>query len=184
MPAAAVFKEVSSADTIGNAYFSLAVHCLPRGWDDLHVVTSEFHMPRSRRIFEWLCGLAGASFGRRYALTFHAVPDEGAMPPEVLAARAAREAQSLRNLEETIEKIPDFAAACHWLHTEHKVGGRAHRRPAAPPRRRGGLTPRGSATPWRASTRSAGRPTRTTSPSAATEPPRRAARVGGGGRGL
>ena len=120
MPAAAVFKEVSSADTIGNAYFSLAVHCLPRGWDDLHVVTSEFHMPRSRRIFEWLCGLAGASFGRRFALTFHAVPDEGAMPPEVLAARAAREAQSLRNLEETIEKVPDFAAACHWLHTEHK----------------------------------------------------------------
>ena len=118
--AAAVFKEVSSADTIGNAYFSLAVHCLPRGWDDLHVVTSEFHMPRSRRIFEWLCGLAGASFGRRFALTFHAVPDEGAMPPEVLAARAAREAQSLRNLEETIEKVPDFAAACHWLHTEHK----------------------------------------------------------------
>lgn len=41
-----LLREVSSYDTIGNAYFALTIHALPRKWRRLCVVTSDFHMPR------------------------------------------------------------------------------------------------------------------------------------------
>ena len=115
-----IFKETASYDTIGNAYFSLACHCIPRRWTRLRVVTSEFHLDRTRLAFEWLSGLAGADLQRDFDLEFCEVPDDGAMPGEVLAARRAREAQSVRNLEEEMRRIQTFAAASKWLHSEHR----------------------------------------------------------------
>jgi hypothetical protein len=44
---------------VGNAYFSLSVHALPAGWRRLAVVTSDFHMPRTRALFAGIYGLAG-----------------------------------------------------------------------------------------------------------------------------
>jgi hypothetical protein len=41
-----------SMDTIGNAYAALMMHCVPRNLRNLLVITSDFHMPRSRSIFE------------------------------------------------------------------------------------------------------------------------------------
>ena len=62
------------------------------------IVTSAFHMPRSRAIFERCFALAGDSlYGdcSHFQLDFHAVRDEGAFPEDVLAARHQREAKSL-----------------------------------------------------------------------------------------
>lgn len=62
------------------------------------IVTSSFHMPRSRAIFERCFSLAGETlWGTRayFDLDYHAVHDEGAFPEDVLAARLQREAQSL-----------------------------------------------------------------------------------------
>jgi hypothetical protein len=59
-PSALLFKEWASYDTIGNGYFSLTQHVIPRRWRTLAVVTSEFHMPRTRAVFEWIYGLQGA----------------------------------------------------------------------------------------------------------------------------
>ena len=53
--------EASSYDTIGNAYFSKLLHVDPAGWRSLAIVTSEFHMPRSRAIFEWVLAWNPAS---------------------------------------------------------------------------------------------------------------------------
>jgi uncharacterized SAM-binding protein YcdF (DUF218 family) len=52
---------VSSYDTVGNAYFSLAIHALPAGWRRLAVVTSDFHMPRSRALFAGVYRLGSRS---------------------------------------------------------------------------------------------------------------------------
>ena len=41
-------QEWSSYDTIGNAYFSLTQHVVPRAWSNVVVVTNEFHLPRTR----------------------------------------------------------------------------------------------------------------------------------------
>lgn len=54
-------QEVSSFDTVGNAYFSLCIHAVPMAWRHLAVVTSDFHMPRSRALFADIYRLAGQS---------------------------------------------------------------------------------------------------------------------------
>ena len=115
-----IFKETASYDTIGNAYFSLACHCIPRRWMRLRVVTSEFHLDRTRLAFEWLTGLAGADLRRDFELEFCGVSDDGALSGEVLAARRDREAQSVRNLREEMGRIQTFAEASKWLHSEHR----------------------------------------------------------------
>jgi hypothetical protein len=48
LPATSILKEVSSFDTIGNGYFSATIHALPQRWKAIAVITSEFHMPRSK----------------------------------------------------------------------------------------------------------------------------------------
>eukprot|EP00898_Chlorokybus_atmophyticus_P007135 jgi/Chlat1/7422/Chrsp6S07446 len=55
-----IYKEWASYDTVANAYFALVQHAMPAGWSRLHVITSRFHMPRTRLLFEWVFGLQGA----------------------------------------------------------------------------------------------------------------------------
>ena len=55
-----VLKEWSSHDTVGNAYYVAAQHAVPRRWRTITVVTSEFHLPRSKVLHDWVYGLEGA----------------------------------------------------------------------------------------------------------------------------
>lgn len=82
VPAVDIVREVSSFDTIGNGYFTMAIHAIPRKWSRLAVVTSEFHMPRSRAIFTKLCALAERAGHGPFALSFVEVSDEGVFPDE------------------------------------------------------------------------------------------------------
>jgi len=118
-----VYKEERSMDTIGNAYFCLAQHVAPRGWRRVAVVTSRFHMPRTRAAFRWIFGMHG---GGEYELAFVATEDAG-IDPDVLAARRAKEAASLRGLRRTQRRVGgSLAAFHHWLHTEHTAYSVAH----------------------------------------------------------
>eukprot|EP00878_Enallax_costatus_P030715 GHUV01033494.1.p1 GENE.GHUV01033494.1~~GHUV01033494.1.p1 ORF type:complete len:142 (+),score=31.45 GHUV01033494.1:214-639(+) len=115
-------QEVSSYDTVGNAYFSLTIHALPSGWRRLAVVTSHFHMPRSRALFADLYQLAGSSLFNdpyRYSLTFLSASDEGVFDDYVYNARLGKEAGSLqhwRSVASGLRKLSDFHA---WLHADH-----------------------------------------------------------------
>jgi hypothetical protein len=51
----------------GNGFFALTQHVIPRRWRRMAVVTSDFHMPRSHAIFEWVFGLQGAGTSIRQA---------------------------------------------------------------------------------------------------------------------
>jgi hypothetical protein len=64
VPPSHLLKESQSYDTVGNAYFSLTIHALPAGWRRLAVVTSAFHMGRTKAIFDHCYGLIGALEGR------------------------------------------------------------------------------------------------------------------------
>jgi hypothetical protein len=44
-----------------NAYFSLTIHAIPANWRRVAVVTSEFHMPRTKALFDSIWRLAGQS---------------------------------------------------------------------------------------------------------------------------
>jgi len=87
----AILCETSSYDTVGNAYFSRVIHVEPRGFRRLHTITSAFHMPRTKAIFEWLYGLDCQ--GGKYQLTFDPVPDIG-IAADDLQARVNKEAES------------------------------------------------------------------------------------------
>ena len=52
IPPEKIIKETWSLDTIGNAYAALVHHAIPRNMRKLLVITSNFHMPRSKAIFQ------------------------------------------------------------------------------------------------------------------------------------
>ncbi len=62
--------ETTSYDTIGNAYFTRVQICDVKGWEKVWVVTSEFHMARTRAIFEWIFAAEGGPAKRRYRMNF------------------------------------------------------------------------------------------------------------------
>jgi uncharacterized SAM-binding protein YcdF (DUF218 family) len=64
-----LLKETASYDTIGNAYFSAMIHAWPRRWRRVAVVTSAFHMPRTRAIFDAVFRLVDAQAGGTCAPT-------------------------------------------------------------------------------------------------------------------
>ncbi len=66
----AILTETSSYDTVGNAYFSRVIHVEPGGFKRLRVITSNFHMPRTKAIFQWMYSLN--SQAGEYQLTFDA----------------------------------------------------------------------------------------------------------------
>ncbi|KAK9846555.1 hypothetical protein WJX81_006513 [Elliptochloris bilobata] len=76
-------------------------------------------MPRSRAIFEKVCGVAERSLGCSFALDYHAASDEGVFEPEVLAARARREQASTASFLEATRKLHTLADFHAWLFQTH-----------------------------------------------------------------
>ena len=91
-----ILCETSSYDTVGNAYFSRVIHVDPQGCRRLHIITSAFHMPRTKAIFEWLYSLDCQ--GSNYQLTFDPTPDIGITDAD-LQARVNKEAESLSQFQ-------------------------------------------------------------------------------------
>jgi hypothetical protein len=116
VPANRIQVEALSHDTIGNAYFSKLLHVDPPGWRRVLVITSEFHMQRSRAIFEWVYGLTPG----RYQLQFEATPDQG-FDPILVERRRVKEAAALRALEPIMARIRDLDSFHRWIYTEHQA---------------------------------------------------------------
>lgn len=53
-----IFLEEYSQNTFENAFYSIKLFVEPKGWKNVLVVTSDFHLRRSKQIFEYLnnCG--------------------------------------------------------------------------------------------------------------------------------
>ena len=113
-----ILTEISSYDTIGNAYFSRVLFSEPLRLSKLLVVTSEFHMPRTRAIFEWIYNLPPSSI--KYNIEFVRTPDAD-LASEILAARIQREKNSLDKLEITKQKITTLKEFLIWFYSEHKA---------------------------------------------------------------
>ena len=121
VPAAALLKETSSYDTQGNAFFACVQHAAPLRWRRTLLITSAFHMPRSRAAFEaaWRLAAADGLLPADAALTFAATPDEG-LDAGVLAARSEREAASLAALHATLSRMSSLADFHRHLFSAHK----------------------------------------------------------------
>jgi uncharacterized SAM-binding protein YcdF (DUF218 family) len=115
VPAERIFTEISSYDTIGNAFFARAQHCDVRQWRRLLIVNGEFHMPRTEAIFRWVFGLAPVV---DYQLQFETTPDSG-MPEEERALRGERERASLAALPAVTSRVSTLAGLHRFLYREH-----------------------------------------------------------------
>ncbi|KAJ8598821.1 hypothetical protein CTAYLR_008662 [Chrysophaeum taylorii] len=119
VPRDALVVETTSYDTIGNAFFSRTSHTDVAGWRKLAIVTSDFHVERSKAIFEWI-------FYGDYELTFVQTPAVG-LSEEALAARRDREETSLASVRKlataypTLKHIHTFLTTHHDLYTAHKL---------------------------------------------------------------
>lgn len=111
-----ILTEISSYDTIGNAYFCRILFTDPMSLARCHIITSDFHMARTEAVFRWVYSLSPAQIA--YELSFESAPDTGLSPP-ALKARRMRENLSLENLNQKIQKIRSVAVFQHWLYTEH-----------------------------------------------------------------
>lgn len=113
-----ILTETSSYDTIGNAFFSRVIHVDPLYLKKLLVITSEFHMPRTKVIFLWVYGLTRNR--NEYQLSFESVPDND-IGVDVISARKERERESLTKFEELKAKINTFEEFHQWLFHEHNA---------------------------------------------------------------
>jgi len=113
---ARILPETISLDTIGNAYFARVQHLEPLRLRRLHVVTSEFHLPRTAAICRWIFALPPCP--EPFHLTFEAVPNVG-IADAVLQARRDREQASLAQVQTLQSRHTTLAAVHRWLYSEH-----------------------------------------------------------------
>ncbi len=118
IPSDKILVETSSFDTIGNAFFTRLIHIQPRRFKNLLIITSNFHLPRTQAIFEWVFNLDIENV--QYNLCFEGVNDEG-LSSNVLNARIQKESKNLQALQGLINTIMSFEELHHWLFTQHKA---------------------------------------------------------------
>lgn len=111
-----ILQEAFSCDTIGNAYFTRCIHTDPAGFRKLLVITSDFHMPRSKKIFEWVFRLNPVRSA--YELDFMAASDEG-IDRRILAPRMKKEKARLATVAALKKRIKTMRALHAWIYGEH-----------------------------------------------------------------
>ena len=113
-----ILVETCSYDTIGNVFFSKVIHVEPLNLRKLLVITSDFHLPRTKAIFNWIYQLSREP--DPYHLEFIGVPNVG-IPQAVLTARIQKEQQSLTHLQGLIDSIDSLAKFHQWLFSTHQA---------------------------------------------------------------
>lgn len=104
-----------SLDTIGNAFFARNMICQPMQLKRCCVITSAFHMPRTRAVFEWVFSMGPEKFDIDYCVT----PDVG-LDDAMSSARVEKERNCLVKLQEkTIPRIQTLGDLSRFLFEEH-----------------------------------------------------------------
>jgi uncharacterized SAM-binding protein YcdF (DUF218 family) len=130
-----ILLDAWSYDTMGNAFFALVNHVLPREFSSVLVVTSEFHMTRTRVVFEHIFGLARDASGESLVtrVDFVEAPNTG-MTREVVEARVEKELKSLRQYEaDNVPRIGSLKQLNVFMFSEHGAYSYANGHKLKPP---------------------------------------------------
>lgn len=136
IPPESIYAETTSYDTIGNAYFSRTSHTEFNGWRKLLIVTNEFHMTRTMKIFDWVYSVPTDTASTRtttglqqlstpYELYYLESPNAG-MASEVVAARKEREASSSESVDYLSQKYSTLREVYNFLTREHSLYAANH----------------------------------------------------------
>ena len=112
-----ILLEERSTDTIGNAYFTRVLHTDIMQLANLGIVTSKFHMPRSKEVFKFMYNLEPLQF--QYDLDFLEVEDFG-MDERAIKSRKEKEAKSLEIFLKSMRGIKSLHEFHKWINTKHK----------------------------------------------------------------
>lgn len=111
-----VLVEHHSYDTIGNAFFARTIHTESRILQKLAVVTSDFHMVRTKKIFDWIFSLPPQHID--YSLEYVTTETVG-MEEEVLRSRIMGEKRRIAALEKVSPGITTLSSLHRWLFKHH-----------------------------------------------------------------
>lgn len=110
-----ILKEWASYDTIANVFFVLSNFVIPRNWKNIIVVTSEFHMPRTKLLFEWIFSLTNKKINIKCISA-----NDSHINDTIINSRIEREKNSVKNVKRLKERFKDMESFHEWLYTEHK----------------------------------------------------------------
>jgi uncharacterized SAM-binding protein YcdF (DUF218 family) len=119
VPPENILIENFSFDTIGNAFFTRVVHTDPGNLRKLCIVTSAFHIPRTKEIFTKVFALTPV-IDLPYELDFVEVTDEG-LDLEQLENRIVKEQEALAKFKEGYGEIETLSAFHSYLFQTHKA---------------------------------------------------------------
>lgn len=133
-----IFVETTSYDTISNAFFARTNFTDVVDWRNILIVTSEFHMIRSKVIFDWVFGAKNIHHDVTvnnkkdpYNLYYLSTDNIG-MTDDVLKARQRHEIRRTNNITEhlskkysTLQDIFEFITTCHDFYCTEKLVKRA-----------------------------------------------------------
>jgi hypothetical protein len=112
-----IYKEWSSYDTIANGFFAFTNFIIPLQLKSIVLITSAFHMNRSRQIFEWIKTCFSNNISIEYIESSNNNIDK-----HILDIRIEREQKSLENLKNNIINKYNTLDKLHkWFYTEHKA---------------------------------------------------------------
>jgi hypothetical protein len=118
-----IYREWASYDTIANAFFSLLHFVVPLKITSFIVITSDFHMPRAKEIFQWIysmwtVGAVGDDGG--FKIDYLQVNSDN-LDNEIVDARKGREARSLIQLKNTIQRVSEWSDFHRWFYVDHQA---------------------------------------------------------------
>jgi len=112
-----IYREWSSYDTVANGFFAFSNFIIPMKLKKCVMITSEFHMVRSKLIFDWMNKL----YGNITEISFISVSDEG-LDKDIIDIRVEREKASAENLlKNVISNIASLEQFHKWFYEDHKA---------------------------------------------------------------
>ncbi|MCB9362268.1 YdcF family protein [Candidatus Woesearchaeota archaeon] len=109
--------EAFSLDTLGNAIFTRQLITEPEQVHDLTIITSSFHMPRSKLIFDYVFSLQPVG---KYNLQYVEVSD-GEQNQKAIKARSVKEQERIERFKKTMAINQDLKSLITWLFTIHNA---------------------------------------------------------------
>ncbi|CAF0727278.1 unnamed protein product [Adineta steineri] len=120
IPSDKILIENWSLDTIGNAYFARQCILEPMELYNLAVITNDFHMTRTKFIFDWIFSLTNSTIDRceKYKIDYFTVSNQD-MTDEQLIARIDKERSACDDLKIKIQQITNLSQMAQFLFIEH-----------------------------------------------------------------
>lgn len=111
-----IMREWSSFDTIANGLYCLTNFIIPLEMKNFDLITSNFHMPRSKLIFDYFIQFAKQKVEINYINV-----DDNIIPEEILIERNKREEKSFKNFKKIIKTKTNLHDFIEWFYNEHNA---------------------------------------------------------------